>query len=66
MTIINAAGITVTLVSSQTYTVTGTFTASGTSGSHITLKSSTATSAAFLKVGTSSTVSYVDATDIDS
>ena len=55
-----------TLVSGQTYTVTGTFTASGTSGSHITLKSSTATSAAFLKVGTSSIVSYVDTTDIDS
>jgi len=59
-------GATVSLGSGQTFTVPGTFTAEGTSGSPITLNATTPTSQALLNITTVGTVSYVNATDINS
>ena len=61
------AGKTVHLTSTQTFAVTGTFNAIGTSGAGvITLDATTPESAAHFDVTTVGTVSYVTATDIDS
>jgi hypothetical protein len=60
------AGKTVKLISGATINVTNVFTAAGTAASHIVLQSITATSSATFKPVVLGTVSYVDATDIDS
>ena len=62
------AGVTITLVAAQTYTVTGVLTLTGTSGSHVVIKSSVGGSRAILTMSNavSSYVIYTNATDIDS
>lgn len=60
------AGSSTTIYAGKTVNVLGTFTAEGTSGSHITLQSGTATSAAYFYPETLGTITYVDATDINS
>jgi hypothetical protein len=59
-------GTIVHFTSTETTTVAGTFTATGTSGSHITLNATAGGSQALLNITTVGTVSYVDATDINS
>ena len=59
-------GKTVNLTSTQVFTVAGTFNAAGTIGSPITFKAVTGSSAAHFDVTTVGTVTYVNATDIDS
>jgi hypothetical protein len=54
------------LQAGRTYTINGTFNAAGTSGSHVTLNSSTSSSDAFWKPASLGTIAYVDATDINS
>lgn len=60
------AGKTVKLTSGQTFAVTGTFTANGTSGSHINLIATTSGSQAIFNVTTVGTLAYIYAVDIDS
>ncbi len=59
------AGKTVHLTSGETYAATGTFTAEGTSGSHIIFDATTPSTHAHFNPTTVGTVNYVDATDID-
>jgi hypothetical protein len=60
------AGKTVTITAGKTVTVSGTFAPNGTSGSHVILQSDTPSSVAYFYPATLGTVTYVDATDIDS
>lgn len=60
------AGATVTITAAKTVAVSGTFSANGTSGSHVTLNSGTPSSYAYFAPTTLGTVTYVDATDINS
>jgi hypothetical protein len=59
-------GKTVTLTSGTTFAVTNTFSAPGTSASHITMNSTTPTSVGHWDPSGNTAVAYVDATDIDS
>ena len=61
-----APGATLRLSAGRTITANGTFNAAGTSGSHVTLNSLTASSDAYFKPASLGTITYVDATDINS